>query len=244
MLLSTAKCPEGDGLLLRVTLPGRLTGNMEQQRALVERMGAVMSGEAEFIDDAVCAVAAERFALHDSPFSASRGDKLTMPDIEQYLRAAHGIENAHTVLNWRPGRAAVLVNVQSQKPDRVLDELFKHLKADTKRQFSGKLPGLLCVHLADLTQQQLRDLADLDQSGTVTGLQRMASTLLQKRPHLHSIAVTADGEVQITRQRHNGRITTSVQEQGPSYVFVNPEHPMADAQPLGELFHINTKAAA
>lgn len=236
-------CPANSGRLLRVMLPGRLSGNKEQQQALIERIAAVVSGEAESIDDPVCAVSAEPFALQDSLFSAERGNNVTMKDIERYLSGAHGIENAHVLMNWRPGQGAVIVLVQSRKPDRVLDEMFKRLKTDAKRQFSEKLPALLCVHIADLTQQQLRELAELDRTGTGTGLQRAASILLQIRPHLHSIAVMADGDVEITRQAYNGAMSTCVQEVGPSYVFTNPEHPMAAVSPLEKVFRGRTEAA-
>jgi hypothetical protein len=74
-------------------------------------------------------------------------------------------------------------------------------------------------------------------------LQRAASILLQIRPHLHGIAVMADGDVEITRQAYNGAMSTCVQEVGPSYVFTNPEHPMAAVSPLEQVFRGRAEAA-
>ena len=53
----------------------------------------------------------------------------------------------------------------------------------------------------------------------------------------------ADGEVQITEQLNNGCKTTSVQEMGPSYVFTNPDHPMAAVAPFDRMFRGRAEAA-
>ena len=220
------------GKLVRVLLPDRLTSNREHQTALTERIWTVIRDSTSLIDDPVCRVVAENFPLEDSPFSAERSSNVTMDDIGQFLGRAMNIDNAHALLNWQPGQGAIVVHVQSSKPDRVLDEIFRTLKDDAKRQFSGRLPGFLCVHLADVTKDQLKELADADRTGTVTGLQRAASILLQIRPHLHSVALMTDGEVSITRQRTGRSLSTSVQETGPLYIFKNRDHPMANEPSL------------
>lgn len=227
---------DSQGRLLRVVLPGRLSGNKEEQEALAARINAIMSGKADIVDDQVCRTSAEPFSLQSSPFSSERGRGLTLEDIQQYLRESFGIDNAHVLSHWSPGHAAVVVSFESRKPDRVLDQLFRKLKDDAKRQFSMKLPALLYVHLADVTEPQLFDLAEADRVGTGTGLQRAASTLLQIRPHLHSIAIMTDGPVQITQQQSGNSPSMSVQEQGPSYVYKNPNHPMADNSVLNKVF--------
>ena len=117
-----------------------------------------------------------------------------------------------------------------------LSLILKNLKNDAKRQFSRKRPAFLCVHFADLTQEQLLDLANAEQAGTETGLQRMSSILLQKRPHLHTVAMMTDGEVKITKESSSGSIRTSIQETGPSYVYRNPDHPLANSTDLDRVF--------
>jgi len=226
----------GEGRLVQVTLPGRLTSSKEQQQALMERIRAVLSGAVSEVDDSVCAVSSSTFSLAASPFSRGRGHRLTMADVTDYLKQAFNIENANVLLNWRPGHAAVIVFFRSTKPDKVLDTVFKRLKADARQQFSGNLPAFLCVHLADLTHEQLLDLANAERAGTVTGIQRAVSIILQIRPHVHSIGVMADGEVRITQERSANRVHTSVQEVGPSYVFRNPAHPLAKEPSLDRVF--------
>jgi hypothetical protein len=224
------------GRLVGVTLPGRLTSNKADQEALVKRIDAVLTNDANHIDDDVCRVTVQDFPLEGSPFCSARGHSITMADIADYLSNTLGIDNEHVLLNWSPGKTATIVHFQSRKRDEVLESLLRKLKSDAKKQFSGTLPGLLCVHLADVSENQLRDLANLDRSGTVTGLQRASSILLQSRPHLHSIALMANGQVRLTRERSHNRITTIVQETGPSYVFRNPEHPMAQNPLLNTIF--------
>lgn len=225
-----------DGRLLQVTLPEKLTRNKDQQPDLINRIESVLSGKVADVNDHVCAVSAQPFSLQESPFAAERGHDLTMPHIEDYLKEAFNIENAHALVHWRPGHGAVLVVFKSTKPDRVLAGILKRLKDDAKRQFSGNLPAILCVHLADLTEAQLRDLANAEQAGTVTGLQRMASIILQERSHLHSISVMTDGQVRVTQERSYGQIQTFMQETGPSYVFRNGNHPLAEDSLLDRVF--------
>lgn len=226
----------GQGRLLQVTLPGRLSGNKAEQQSLADRIDAVLTDQAAVVDDRVCTVSARAFSLQSSPFSRERSHGLTMDDIQQYLKESFGIDNTHVLSHWRPGHAAILTSFESRRPDRILDQIFKRLKADAKKQFSRTLPAFLCVHLADVTEPQLLELANADSAGTVTGLQRAASILLQIRPHLHSIAMMTDGNVQMTRERSGNVLTTSVQELGPSYVFRNPDHPIAGNMLLDQVF--------
>ncbi|WP_151610871.1 hypothetical protein [Sinorhizobium alkalisoli] len=224
------------GQLVRVTLPGRLSGNKDEQQALADRIGAIVRGKADIIDDQVCIATVQPFALETSPFTLKRGHSLVMEDVQHYLREAFGIDGANVVSHWHPGRAAIIVSIESRERDRVLHQIFRHLKADAKKQFSGELPAFLCVHLADVTEAQLLELADAERTGTVTGLQRVVSALLQRRPHLYGVAIMTDGHVRQSRQRGRGGVTTSVREVGPSYVFHNPNHALASDQVLGQVF--------
>lgn len=224
------------GQFVQVTLPGRLTGNKTQQDAIAQRIEAILSGSTINGDDTVCAVSVQSFSLKTSPFRGERGHKLAMKDVEEYVRQAFNVEDAHILANWRPDRAAVVVHFQSRKQDKVLDEIFRRLKDDAKRQFSGKLPAFLCVHLADLTEEQLLELANADRAGRVTGIQRAVSILLQRRSHLHSVALMADGNVEIRHERSRDRVGSAVQETGPSYVFRNPDHPRSHDVVLDQVF--------
>lgn len=231
-ILSSALNAQKAGRLIRVTLPGRLTGNRKQQDAIAKNIASALVGSRK-ADASVCNVTVQEFDIGGSVFNAERGGKLTFDDVGSYMRSAFGLEEAHMLANWTPGYAAIIVHFESQAPDRVLDEIFKRLKNDAKRQFSRSRPAFMCVHLADLTQEQLLELAHADIGGSATGIQRAISILLHRRVHLHGVALMADGEVGIVP---GNRQTRSVQESGASYVFSNPDHPDADNPSLRQIF--------
>src|SRR5262249_1772934 len=158
------------GRFVEVTLPGRLTAHQEQQRAIASCIATALGGGTAHAVEAICTVEIRQFTLQDSPFSAA-GHQLTMGDVDEFARRNFGVEYAHLLAGWSPRHAAVVLRFSSRKPDRVLAELYKHLKDDAKRQFSGHRPALLCVHLADLTEPQLLELAEADQIGEGTGIQ-------------------------------------------------------------------------
>jgi hypothetical protein len=87
-----------------------------------------------------------------------------------------------------------------------------------------------------MTQDQLLDLANTERDGTATGIQRALSVILQARPHLHSIGIMTNGEVRLTQERSIDRVRTLVREIGPSYVFKNPNHPLAGDPLLDQVF--------
>ncbi|GAB4226404.1 MAG: hypothetical protein Tsb0032_32750 [Kiloniellaceae bacterium] len=227
---------KGGGRLLHVTLPGRLNGSKEQQDALVERIVSVLSGDAEEVADEVCKIVAQTFDLDASPFAADRGHDLGVDEIERYLKSEFNVDNAHVLSNWRPGRVAVFVHFRSVNPDKVLGEMVKHLKADAKKQFSGVLPGFLCVHLADLDREQLLDLFEVTHRGAATGIKLAVDHLLDRRPHVYGVALMADGEVQVTREEAPTSVTETIQEVGPSYVIKNSFHPMAGTALIDQMF--------
>ena len=228
------------GRLVRVTLPGRLTGNKAQHDAIAKRIGMALVGSCD--DDAsVCSVTVQEFDIIESIFNAERGATLTFDDVGSYVSTAFGLEEANMLANWRPGHAALIVHFESLIPDRVLDGIFKRLKDDAKRQFSAGRPAFMCVHLADLKQEHLLELARADHAGTVTGIQRAISTLLHRRVHLHGVALMTDGGV---RMEPGNRRTRSVQESGPSYVFSNPDHPDAHNPSLQQMFGVATGSSA
>lgn len=237
-LLSRAVDHSHVGRLLRVTLPGRLTGNKLQHEAIAGRISTALAGALDD-DTSVCGVKVHEFEIARSIFSAERGGELTLDDVGLYVSQTFGLEEAHILANWRPGHAAVIVHFESVVPDRVLDQIFKRLKDDARRQFSGTRPAFMCVHLADVTQHQLLELARADHAGTVTGIQRAISTLLNRRVHLHSVALMTDGGV---RMEPGNRRTRTVQESGPSYVFSNPDHPEAHNIYLKQIFGEATPA--
>lgn len=225
------------GRFIHVTLPGRLTSNKEDQSKILDRINAILTGKTLAIDDDVCAVSEQSFALDNAPFSDDHRQPVTMDDVHKYLNREFGVENGNVLLNWRKNRAAVIISLRSKKNDTVSQSIFKRLKDDAKRQFSGSQPAFLCVHFAALTDEQLLSLAKTEQAGTPTAFQRMANILLHRFSYLHTIAMMTDGKVRMaSNEISNGGTRTSIIEVGPSYVFENPGHPLAGDSGLAQAF--------
>ncbi|MDQ8700214.1 hypothetical protein [Hyphomicrobium sp. LHD-15] len=226
------------GMLVRINIPGRLTGNPQQQSAIVRNVMSAAGGQP--VSDDTCEAQIERFSLENSPFSGVSGHLSTLEDVQNFTARRFNLDNAHILTHWRPGKAAVVVHIASATPDSVIDRLFKHMIDDTKHQLSGTRPGCLCVHLADLSPEQLRDLARAEKLGEVTGIRRAISALLNRRSHLHTVALLTDGDVNFYQTRIGSKRVTEVVETGPSYVFYNPDHPSANDPALKHLFGGNS----
>jgi hypothetical protein len=112
-----------------------------------------------------------------------------------------GLESGHTLFRWTPGKTAIVVSFKSRREDNVLAKILERLKDDAKRQFTRQLPALICVHMADLSEKQLLDIAEVGKS-TATGIRIVLTKLLHERPHIHTVALTTDG---LVRVKQNGQ---------------------------------------
>lgn len=124
------------GRLVTVNLPGRLTSNKEHQQALAGHIRTALLDEISHVDDLICSVSAQSFDVAASPFSRSSGGT-TEDDIRIYLEQEFRIDNRGALVAWRPSKSAVIISFQSAKPDKVIVEILKTLKEDTKSQFSS-----------------------------------------------------------------------------------------------------------
>jgi hypothetical protein len=98
-------------------------------------------------------------------------------------------------------RTAIVVSFKSRREDNVLAKILERLKGDAKRQFTRQLPALICVHMADLSEKQLLDIAAVGKS-TATGIRIVLAKLLHERPHIHTVALMTDG---LVRVKQNGQ---------------------------------------
>ena len=203
------------GLFVRLTVPDRLGGEKQQMElsALIGR--AVGRRATEEMSDGTQA-AVQEFDIRSVTRRWAQSGGLDKAQMEVSLRKHFGLENNNVLMHVRPGRSAIVVVVESAKRDQVLRGMLDVLKRAAKRQFSGQLPGILCCHLADLTQEQLvRLVAD---GGT--GLDPLASKLFDSRPYVYSVTFTAPGSVHSDAR--------AVSEKGPAYTFKNANHPRHD----------------
>ncbi len=158
-----------EGMLVRVTIGDRLTSQAPQQCLIRDRVYSVLLDGQKSCGDDECFVTAEPFTIRDSPFS---GDTMSLrrTSVDNEVRKFFDIKNEHTLLHWRPNVSAVVVSLKSAKQDRLLPEMVKKLKADTKAQFTGTKPAFLLLHLDDISDEQLSELHRMELGGERTGI--------------------------------------------------------------------------
>jgi 5-carboxymethyl-2-hydroxymuconate isomerase len=149
------------GIHLRVDIPDRLNGSKAQQQALASQIQTALTDEIASENEA-CGISIERFDVSSSLFSAERATTLTEDDIREELCNVRGLESGHTLSTWTPGKTAIVVSFKSRREDIVLAKILERLKDDAKRQFTRQLPALICVHMAELSEKQLLDIAEVD----------------------------------------------------------------------------------
>ena len=60
-----------------------------------------------------------------------------------------------------------------------------------------------------------------------TGIQYAAAHLLDRRPHVHTLAFMANGPIYRTEKKTDSKKETSWQEHGGVYSFINKSHSLA-----------------
>lgn len=156
------------------------------------------------------------FDLARSPFGQKRAVSET--DLSVFLTKKLGIrENLNSVTHYVPGSGAVIMVMESEKPDRVVDGIYRQLKGSAGRQFSGKRPAVLCVRLRDISARQLVNLAN----DRTNGLALIGTRLLRAdtRSHLAGISYISPSGT-LSRSAAN-----AVQDRGTAYYFPNPKNP-------------------
>jgi hypothetical protein len=233
-IMSRAVEGKQGGIHLRVDLPDRLHGSKEQQQAVASQIQIALNDESPS-ENEVCGISIERFGISSSLFSTERGTTITEDDTREFCNV-RGLESGHTLFRWTPDKTAIVISFKSRKEDIVLTKILERLKEDAKRQFTRQLPALICVHMADLSEKQLLDIAEVDKSETPTGIRIVLSKLLRERPHVHSVALMTDGLVRVEQNQIGNLCTTSTQETGRTYIVRNSDHPQANDLVLNSIF--------
>jgi hypothetical protein len=210
------------GHLIRVTLPARLPA---EQLAL-ETIAAGVQGALTESDPAshpACEIHVRTFDVAASPFAGLQPTDLATEDVRRFVEEQTGLSNVSTFVLFSPGRHAIVVVVDSQKRDRVVGELVRHLKEAAKDQFSRTRPAVLVVQFLELPADAMLELSrhDSNDPAKASALQLATNLFLNSpgRSHIHSVVY-----------RSHGTLTSempAVQEQGPTYFFTNPAHPQA-----------------
>jgi hypothetical protein len=133
----------------------------------------------------------------------AKGQKVAAADIAALFGMAEDFDNKHAIINIDPGHAIACVILQSRRRDTVLVSIMKKLAGDAKKQLTRKRPAIFCVHMSDLTSDQL---VDIHNDGANGVFRREINAVMDRRPWLHTVAITATGSINVERERLNGPI--------------------------------------
>jgi hypothetical protein len=225
-------------LLVRITLPDRLTASSSQHEAIVQAVAKGTVGGGIATD--ACGVRLYEFSIANSPFARGLDARRRMQDVQAFVaQLASSSGNSNLMMMVAPGERAVVVLLESAQPDAVLKGIRRQLRDAAESQLTGTRPGCLIADLYDMTNGQILSLAQSDSNvrAGATGLQIMTSDLLQaeSRAHVHSVAYKGRGQL-------NRLEPTSFIGQGYAYVVKNEWHPLA-GDPRCNLFE-STRVAS
>jgi hypothetical protein len=216
----------GGGFLVHITIPENLQGDMRGLAADANAAisDALVSGVPIEAAQAHGKVRISTFDLTQGPFGQQTA--VTEADLSAFLIKSLGLrENLNSVTHYVPGSGAVIMVMQSERPDRVVDGIYRQLKGSVGRQFSGERPAVLCVRLRDINANQLVNLA----KDKTNGLAMIATRLLRadSRSHVAGISYISPSGI-LSRSAAN-----AVQDRGTAYYFPNPKNP---SEAVGRLF--------
>ncbi|HVZ46884.1 MAG TPA: hypothetical protein VHA82_23965 [Ramlibacter sp.] len=210
------------GLVVRVTLPDRLSGNHEDHRKIAGAVTTALLSGGEASSDA-CSVRTYDFPIAGSPFDIAPEAELSKPAVSEFIHRVTGQGNTNSMTVCSPGKRAVVLVLDSMKQDKVLEAVRAVMRDSAIKQFTKSRPGVLAVQLHDLSEAQFRELAGADSGDrqSATGVQVMTSDLLNSpsRAHIHSVVYRAHGELV-----DNGAVKTS---SAMAYYIVNENHRVA-----------------
>jgi len=211
------------GMVIRVTLPDRLTKNPAQHDSIRRAVEfGVMAGGRYKSEH--CDVSLIDFNIEESPFSAVAIDKIDQQASKNYVAGLTGNTNPTLMALVSPGERVVIALLESRQPDSVLKGIRRQLRGGAVDQFSGTRPACLVAQLHDLTNAQLYDLASSDSPMRygAHGLQIMTSDLLQSgsRSHIHSVVYRGRPSFDSSEGAMDSKSWT--------YVMKNAWHPQAN----------------
>lgn len=211
------------GMIVTVTIPDRLTPSPEQHSGIERTLrSGLLRGDA-LTRSEHCDVRILDFSIGKSPFNKSP-EELTRKEVQHFVWKRTGRSNSTLMILFSPGRRAVVLSLESQKPDDVLKGMRYQLREAARGQFTKTRPAFLAVQLHDLTADQIADLAQSDSPwrGNATGLQVMTSDFLQSpsRAHIHSVVFRSHST--LSEDHQNGL----KRAEGLAYLIKNRHHPL------------------
>jgi hypothetical protein len=218
----TADAPS-QGVAIRIVIPASLHGHHTYMETLTDLVNTAIQTGAS-VSSGAEEVSITYFDPSDEAFS--REASASQKQLGAIVDRLFGSAGVHAMTIHSPGRMALVVVVESRKPDNMVDGIYRSLKDSASSQFSGVRPAVLATRLTDLTAAQLNDLA-LERR---TGLTAISNRLLRpgSRQHLFGVAFLAPTgilEQAVPLTGDNGMI---FQDRGIALMFKRQEHPMSN----------------
>lgn len=124
------------GLLVRITLPDRLTPAPSQYEGIKEAIQSAVLSANEFRSEH-CTVDVKDFDVAASPFAGGDIETIDGGLVRSFVAALIGHQTTTLMTIFQPGVRVVLAVLESQKPDAVLDGIRRQLRDAAVDQFSG-----------------------------------------------------------------------------------------------------------
>ncbi|MGB4101453.1 MAG: hypothetical protein WBK91_06065 [Alphaproteobacteria bacterium] len=203
------------GTFIKVELVDRLSASTEEFELIRNSLEEVLRGQET--NSLRLSVTKNRFNFSESPIVSGTRNPRMLLDLQEYVAKYFNVNNSHIMLRADMSRAtALLLSVSSKKPDRVLNSIYeKHLR-ESSRQLTGTRTGIACLYFADLSEDQLHEVA-----GTESHLINVVNHILRRRPKMYGVVLMTSGTV---RQKDSRLlyVPTVTNETGPAYSFRNP----------------------
>lgn len=219
------------GRAMRIQIPAALHGREEYIQGLT---ALIIEGAREGVSlsaDGVGKVSLSEFELDQGPFQKER--EPTREELGQLMVGLFGTANPNAISLHRPREAAVVAMIESEKPDKVVDGVYRSLKDSAQRQFTGQRPALLAVRLTDLTKAHLEELAGQDRNGLAAIANRLFAG--ETRQHLYGLAFFARAGALSSVTPSADVPLTVLENRGSTVLFRRDAHPMASDPRLNVL---------
>jgi hypothetical protein len=209
------------GTILRITIPAALHAREDYMMGVATLANAAAQQEQTLSTDGIATVGVTRFQLEQGPFHHQR--RPTQIELANFIDQSTGNSNPHAISIHRPGEAAVVITIDSNRPDKVVEGIYRSLKDSAERQFTRTRPAVLAVQLTDLINSQLIGLAAREH-----GLAAIAHRLFagSDRQHLFGVAFLSPSR-SLTETSLADQQAARIQNHGSAVLFRNHKHPLA-----------------
>lgn len=211
---------------LDVQVEDRLSGHIIEDTA--EEIRRALTSGSSVAGLSPCSVTVHWLSPSDLPFNPNLRD-VSEDEVKGFIEKRFNLFNPSLLVLGRPRLGIAILATRSAKADHVVDGMYKQLKHGS-RQFTGNHPAILCAHFLDLAPSELVNLHAAQEKGEPSGLNLIVTRLFKNsRPFLHTVQFTAPGLLQEFQTVQGDIRRHHVMESGSSFVFVNRDHPLADA---------------